>query len=110
MIHNLIQAIKHSIMSKNGERIITQDRILPESEWSEEVNQAKAFLEKEGFQVIMCGSIDMVGAFNNHVHQIRGLLAEKKILQAELAKYKEAYPDPDPESADEYSEEEEEED
>jgi hypothetical protein len=50
----------------------------------------------------------MIGAFNNHVHQIRGLLADKKILQAELAKYKEAYPDPDPESADEYSEEEEE--
>jgi hypothetical protein len=68
---------------------------LPEAEWSEEVNQAKALLEKEGFQVLNVGSINMIGAFNNHVHQIRGLLADKKILEAELAKYKEKYPEPE---------------
>lgn len=73
-------------MSKNGERIITQDRILPESEWSEEVNQAKAFLEKEGFQVIMCGSIDMVGAFNYHVKYISQLQRELKELKESAEK------------------------
>jgi hypothetical protein len=68
---------------------------LPEAEWSEEVNQAKALLEKEGFQVLNVGSICMIGAFNNHVHQIRGLLADKKILQEEFAEYKKRNPEPE---------------
>jgi hypothetical protein len=57
---------------------------LPEAEWSEEVNQAKALLVKEGFQVLNVGSIDMIGAFNNHVHQVRGLLADRKELREQL--------------------------
>jgi hypothetical protein len=69
-------------MSSKGERMSN----LPQAKWSEEVNQAKALLEREGFQVLNVGSLDMIGAFNNHVHQIRGLLDDKKILQAELAK------------------------
>lgn len=73
-------------MSSNGERIITQDRILSESEWSEEVNQAKALLEREGFQVIMCGSIDMVGAFNYHVKYIAQLQREIKQLKEDAEK------------------------
>ena len=62
-------------MSSKGDRMSN----LPQAEWSEEVNQAKALLEKEGFQVLNVGSIDMIGAFNNQVRQIQ-------ILQAELAK------------------------
>lgn len=91
MIHNLIQAtINHNIMSKTGERLITQDRILPESEWSEEVIQAKAFLEKEGFQVLLVGRIDMVGALNYHIQYVGELQRELKQLKESAQKRKKA--------------------
>jgi len=72
---------------------------------SEEINKAKALLKKEGYQVYNCGSIDLMGAFNNHVQQIRELLTDKRRLQEQLAAYQAKYPEP--ESEDEESEEEE---
>lgn len=46
------------------------------------IAEAKAFLENEGFQVYNVGSIDLLGAFNNHVRQIGQLQGELEKLKA----------------------------
>ena len=55
---------------------------------SEQINQAKALLENEGYQVYNCASVDLIGAFNYHIKQVRELLADKKRQQEEIEKLK----------------------
>ena len=59
----------------------TENGAIPEAEWSEEVNQAKALLEKHGFQVLLVGGIDMIGALNYHIKYVTELQREVKKLK-----------------------------
>ena len=79
---------KHYIMSESPRaiRYYTENGPLPESEWSEEVKQAKELLEKHKFQVLLVGAIDVVGTLNYHIKWVTELLREKKELEEKLMK------------------------
>lgn len=70
-------------IEKMGDKI---EELTDRANWTNE--ECIRHLEKEGFQVYNVGSIDLLGAFNYHVKQVRELLSERKALQAEIEKLK----------------------
>lgn len=65
----------------NAEQTMT-DR----ANWTNE--ECIRYLEEQGFQVYKCGSIDLMGAFNYHVKQIRELLRENEDKERRLNDYR----------------------
>lgn len=75
-------------MQQIKNKMNAKEQAIFDQKWSEEIEQAKAFLEKEGFQVYNVGSVDLLGAFNYHVKYVAELQRDKKRLQEELEQLK----------------------